>query len=282
MVTHNQLIITDLCKKYGKVQALDHVNLSLSNGIYGLLGQNGAGKSTLLNILTCSLQADTGSIFYHDTDIQKLGAAYRDVLGYMPQTQQLTLDLSVEDFLYYIASLKKIFNPKQHILTLLTKVNLLEYRKRSLKGLSGGMKQRIMIAQALLNDPKILLLDEPTAGLDPIERRNLRNLIASISNERIILLATHVISDVEFIASQIIFMKQGKILTCDSQRSLMENTHVYESSADIQTLLSINPSIKIINQTYVDHALHTRFISDTPIGKPVSTTLDDVYLDWLG
>lgn len=282
MTNHNTLSIADLCKSYGKVLALDHVNLSLSNGIYGLLGQNGAGKSTLLNILTCSLSADTGSVLYNGTNIQKLGASYREILGYMPQTQQLTLDLSVEDFLYYVASLKKISHSKDTIHKLLTKVNLDEYRKRPLKALSGGMKQRVMIAQALLNDPKILLLDEPTAGLDPIERRNLRNLIASISNDRIILLATHVISDVEFIASQIIFMKQGKILTCSPQQTLMENTHVYESYEDKQTLLSLNPAIKIINQTYVDHALHTRFISDTTIGNRVSTTLDDVYLDWLG
>lgn len=282
MTNHNTLSIADLCKSYGKVIALDHVNLSLGNGIYGLLGQNGAGKSTLLNILTCSLKADRGSVFYNGASLQELGASYREILGYMPQTQQLTLDLSVEDFLYYVASLKKISHPKDSINKLLAEVNLADYRKRSLKGLSGGMKQRVMIAQALLNDPKILLLDEPTAGLDPIERRKLRNLIASISNDRIILLATHVISDVEFIASQIIFMKQGKILTCSPQQKLMENTHVYESYENIQTLLSLNPSIKIINQTYVDHTLHTRFISDTPIGKRVSTTLDDVYLDWLG
>lgn len=187
-----------------------------------MLGHNGAGKSTLLNILTCTLNYDEGTILYNGIDILKLGKEYRNVLGFMPQAQQLYVDLSVEDFLYYMASLKKISHSKETIDSLLKKVNMYQYRKRSLKGLSGGMRQRVMIAQALLNDPKILLLDEPTAGLDPVERKNLRNIIASIAEDRIILLATHVISDVEFIAEEIIMMKNGKVLTCSSQKELMQ------------------------------------------------------------
>lgn len=281
LMSNNSLQIKNLCKNYGKIKALDHITLSLCNGVYGLLGHNGAGKSTLLNILTCTLRYDEGSVLYNGTDILKLGKEYRDVLGFMPQAQQLYVDLTVEDFLYYIASLKKIDHSKEVIHSLLKKVNMYQYRKRSLKGLSGGMRQRVMIAQALLNDPKILLLDEPTAGLDPVERKNLRNIIASIAEDRIILLATHVISDVEFIASEIIMMKNGKVLTCSSQKELMQKTKVYESNLDMEQLLDRNPNLKVVNQTYVNNEIHTRFISDIPIGNIVSTTLDDVYLDWL-
>ncbi len=280
-MSNNSLQIKNLCKNYGKIKALDHINLSLFNGVYGLLGHNGAGKSTLLNILTCTLRYDEGSILYNGTDILKLGKEYRDVLGFMPQAQQLYVDLTVEDFLYYMASLKKIDHSKEVIHSLLKKVNMYQYRKRSLKGLSGGMRQRVMIAQALLNDPKILLLDEPTAGLDPVERKNLRNIIANIAEDRIILLATHVISDVEFIASEIIMMKNGKVLTCSGQKELMQKTKVYESNLDMEQLLDRNPNLKVVNQTYVNNEIHTRFISDIPIGNIVSTTLDDVYLDWL-
>ncbi len=281
LMSNNSLQIKNLCKNYGKIKALDHINLSLCNGVYGLLGHNGAGKSTLLNILTCTIRYDEGSILYNGTDILKLGKEYRDVLGFMPQAQQLYVDLTVEDFLYYMASLKKIDHSKEVIHSLLKKVNMYQYRKRSLKGLSGGMRQRVMIAQALLNDPKILLLDEPTAGLDPVERKNLRNIIASIAEDRIILLATHVISDVEFIASEIIMMKNGKVLTCSGQKELMQKTKVYESNLDMEQLLDRNPNLKVVNQTYVNNEIHTRFISDIPIGNIVSTTLDDVYLDWL-
>lgn len=281
LMSNNSLQIKNLCKNYGKIKALDHITLSLCNGVYGLLGHNGAGKSTLLNILTCTLRYDEGSVLYNGTDILKLGKEYRDVLGFMPQAQQLYVDLTVEDFLCYIASLKKIDHSKEVIHSLLKKVNMYQYRKRSLKGLSGGMRQRVMIAQALLNDPKILLLDEPTAGLDPVERKNLRNIIASIAEDRIILLATHVISDVEFIASEIIMMKNGKVLTCSSQKELMQKTKVYESNLDMEQLLDRNPNLKVVNQTYVNNEIHTRFISDIPIGNIVSTTLDDVYLDWL-
>ncbi len=278
---NDTLQIIHLVKNYGKVKALQSVDFELHNGIYGLLGHNGAGKSTLLNILTGTLNFDSGEILWNGKDIRELGKQYRQDLGYMPQAQHLTADMTVESFMYYIASLKKIPDAKTMVPDLLKKVNMDRFLHRKLKALSGGMRQRVMIAQALLNRPKILLLDEPTAGLDPVERKNFRNLIASIAEDRIIILATHVISDVEFIASEIIMMKQGKVLTCASQRELMEKTNVYETVEDIESLIQQDPSIKIVNQTYVNGEIHTRFLSAIPHENKVPATLDDVYLDWL-
>ena len=151
----------------------------------------------------------------------------------------------------------------------------------SIGPISGGMRQRLLIGQALLNDPDLLLLDEPTAGLDPVERKRLRELIAEISPGRIILLATHVISDVEFIADQIILMKKGKILTVQDQETLLKNTVVYESDEDISLLKQKDPSLLVINHSYRNGKLFTRFISSSVPGQRVETTLDDVYLDWL-
>ncbi len=275
------LQITHLNKSYGKLKALKDVSLELNSGIYGLLGHNGAGKSTLLNILTTTLNYDDGEILFDGKPMRSDLDGYRHVLGFMPQAQSLTIDLNVESFMYYMASLKKIRNPKARIKELLEKTNMWKYRHRGLSGLSGGMKQRVMIAQALLNDPQLLLLDEPTAGLDPVERRNFRNLIASIAEERIIIIATHVISDVEFIASGIIMMKKGRILTCSSQEELMNSTKVYVTADDIDELTKTDPKLKVVNRMYTDGKIYTRFLSDQEYPNPVPATMDDVYLDWL-
>ena len=268
----NLIEINNLRKNYGVKEVLKGLDLSLKNGqVYTLLGKNGAGKTTFINILLRLIKEDSGSVVSNVSVKKEVGVVFQE--DYFPK------ETTVSDLIKLQAS---FFHKKVNVDEELKKMGLEKEKFQKVGTLSGGQKRKLSFLLATLHDPKLLILDEPTAGLDPIERRNLRNLIASISSERIILLATHVISDVEFIASQIILMKQGKILACASQQSLMEHTDVYESSLDINTLLSMNPSIKIVNQTYVDHEMHTRFISDIPIGNCVSTTLDDVYLDWLG
>lgn len=271
-------------KSYGSVKALNKVNMTLSTGIYALLGHNGAGKSTILNILATLLKTDQGEVLFNNQSISSLGDQYRDILGYMPQHQQLVSYQNVESFLFYIASMKAIpkNQTKEIVFSLLESVNLTQHRKKRLISLSGGMKQRVLIAQALLNNPVILLLDEPTAGLDPVERRSFRELIARIAENKIVVLATHVISDVEWIADQIIMMKNGEVLTISKQEELIENTHVYESFDPVVKLKEFDQDLKVVNQIRVQGKIKTRFISKLSFENKVSTYLDDVYLDWLG
>lgn len=199
-----ELKIQDLCKSYGKKKALWNFTTEFENGIYGILGPNGAGKSTLLNILTDNLLRDSGSVLYDGEEILNLGASYREIMGYMPQQQQLYDTFTVTHFISYMGTLKgmKSRDIQRRMDELLPLLNLQKVRKKKLKELSGGMKQRVLLLQALLNDPKFLILDEPTAGLDPKERIRIRNLISDLSEDRIVLIATHVVSDIEFISKR--------------------------------------------------------------------------------
>ena len=201
-----ELKIQDLCKSYGKKKALWKFTTEFENGIYGILGPNGAGKSTLLNILTDNLLRDSGSVLYDGEEILNLGASYREIMGYMPQQQQLYDTFTVTHFISYMGTLKgmKSRDIQGRMDELLPLLNLQKVRKKKLKELSGGMKQRVLLLQALLNDPKFLILDEPTAGLDPKERIRIRNLISDLSEDRIVLIATHVVSDIEFISKEIL------------------------------------------------------------------------------
>lgn len=216
------LEIKNLTKYYGKNQALDNVNLALSPNIYGLLGPNGAGKTTLMNIITLSLGRYSGQVLWNDTDIEKLGKSYRSLLGYMPQQQGLYEGFTGLDFLCYIATLKAIpqKNLKGEVMRVADLVNLRPRLNEKLSGFSGGMKQRILLASAVLGDPKLIILDEPTAGLDPKERIRTRELIKSLSSDRIIIVATHVVSDIETIADEIILMKKGNIVKKGSPADL--------------------------------------------------------------
>lgn len=209
-----ELKTIELTKKFGSKTAVNHLNIALSNGVYGLLGANGAGKTTFMRLL-CGIQNPTsGKIILNGKNIDGLGEKYRDLLGYLPQHFGYYPDFTAMDFLLYVAALKGISdkNAKKKAIKLLEAVGLSAESRHRIKTFSGGMKQRLGIAQAMLNDPHILILDEPTAGLDPKERVRFRNLISAFAKDRIVILSTHIVSDVEFIAEEIIMMKSGEMI----------------------------------------------------------------------
>lgn len=216
------LTIKNLTKSYGKLLALDHVSAEFGNGIYGILGPNGAGKSTLLQLITMSLYADEGEILWNNTAIASLGAQYRAILGYMPQQQGLYDGFSGFAFLNYIAVLKNISrkNIRQEIARVAALTNMTDRLRDRLSGYSGGMKQRILLAAAILGDPKLVILDEPTAGLDPKERIRTRELVQSLAESKTVLVATHVVSDIETIAHEVVLLQRGRILAKNTPTAL--------------------------------------------------------------
>lgn len=209
-----ELKFVELTRTYGSNAALNSLSLTLTKGIYGILGPNGAGKSTLMNLITDNLKRSRGSILYDGTDILKLGRQFRKKVGYMPQQQGYYEDLSASAFLKYMAEVKGVPRREaaRQIPELLKRVHLSDVAHDRVGSFSGGMKQRIMLAQALLGGPEILILDEPTAGLDPKERIRLRNFIMELSADKMILLATHVVSDIECIADKVLLMRKGNLV----------------------------------------------------------------------
>ena len=207
-----ELRIEHLTKKYGEKVALRDFSYTFTPGIYGILGANGAGKSTLMNLITDNVRRTDGQILWDGTDILKLGKRFRGKLGYMPQQQGMYNDFSARAFLRYMAQIKEIKQADEQIEQLLELVNLREDAHKKVGGFSGGMRQRVLLAQALLGDPKILILDEPTAGLDPRERLRLRQYISDLSQDRIVFLTTHIVSDIESIAGDVLLMKQGELV----------------------------------------------------------------------
>lgn len=218
--------IVDLEKKYGDFLALNKLNLTLNDGIYGLLGPNGAGKSTLIGILTDNLKRTGGSVLCDGTDIAGLQEKYRARLGYMPQSESCYNSFRAQEFLEYMAVMKGIRRKDgsfaAEIERVLREVNLYERRRERIGNFSGGMKRRILLAQAMLGEPEIMILDEPTAGLDPKERVALRNSIAKNSKGKIVLVATHIVSDIESIANYIILLDKGEVMAYDTPERLME------------------------------------------------------------
>ena len=283
-----RLEIKNLCKTYkkGVVKALDDFSVTLTPGVYGLLGPNGAGKSTLMNIITDNLNADSGEVLYDGEEIKKLGKDYRTVLGYMPQQQGLYDDFTLNRFLWYMAALKglKKKEAKEKITQLLETVNLTDAAHKKLGSFSGGMKQRALIAQALLNNPEILILDEPTAGLDPKERIRIRNFISEIAEDKIVLISTHVVSDIEFIAKEIILLKKGQLISHDSPNKLtkeLENK-VFEVEIQREDLKYFQDNYRVSNLCHNDNSIIVRIVTDNPptdcqytTAKP---TLEDLYL----
>ena len=285
-----QLELIDLTKRYGDFVALDHLNITFTAGIYGILGANGAGKSTMMNLLTDNISRSNGKILYDGTDSLKLGKDFRKILGYMPQQQGFYEHMTAQTFLYYMADLKGI--PKrqaaQEIDDLLDATNLSDVRHKKLGGYSGGMKQRVLLAQALLGDPKVVILDEPTAGLDPKERIRIRNFISAMSRNRIILLATHIVSDIESISDQILMMKKGQMVGMGTPGELIESVadKVKEMSCSPEELDRVQEQYKVGNIFQRHGETWVRIIGDnlSTEGQYVEDhlSLEDVYLYYLG
>lgn len=280
-----KLEIKELTKHYGTVCALDSFSAVLEPGIYGILGPNGAGKSTLMNLLTDTLKREKGQILLDGQDILSMGATYRTILGYMPQRQGFYEEFSVGRFLHYMAALKGMSRKqaKEQIPKLLETVGLSNQLHKKMRALSGGMCQRILLVQALLNDPKLLLLDEPTAGLDPEERIRIRNHISAIAADKIVLLATHVVSDIESIAQKILILKKGRLLAADTPAALIESVRPYVTEIECEAgdLPIYQQKYLISNIFQTDGHLRLQLVGrNIPIGNQhnLRVTLDDVYL----
>ncbi|MFR3469721.1 MAG: ABC transporter ATP-binding protein [Oscillospiraceae bacterium] len=245
------LELQNITKHYGTKLALDHVSLTLKNGIYGLLGPNGAGKSTLMNIITGNLKPTSGRVLWDGKNVFDCGAAYRSLLGYAPQQQGLYDTFTGIRFLSYMATLKGIPKKEQkgEIWRVLDYVNLTEKAYRPLGTYSGGMKQRILVAQAILGNPRLVVLDEPTAGLDPKERVRIRENIRNISGDKIILVSTHVVSDIESIAKEIILLREGKIVDHDTVPSLCRK------HGDVQNLEQVY--LQVFGEEEIHDGSHT-------------------------
>lgn len=275
-----------LTKKFGSKTAVNDLNLLLSNGVYGLLGANGAGKTTLMRLL-CNLQNPTsGKILLNGKNIAGLGEKYRSLLGYLPQYFGYYPDFTALDFLLYIAALKGLSEKasRKRSKELLEAVGLSAERKHKIKTFSGGMKQRLGIAQAMLNNPRILILDEPTAGLDPKERVRFRNLISAFAKERIVILSTHIVSDVEFIAEEILMMKSGQIVHFGKPQEITSeiNGQVWECvvpSAYAEEYAAAFNTSNLRNKN--DNQSVLRIIADRPPVEHavrVQPNLEDLYL----
>jgi len=263
-----ELEIRSVSKSFGGKRALNRFSAVLTPGVYGFLGPNGAGKSTLMNIITDNLLPDEGEVFFNHTPILKMGKEYRGLLGYMPQQQGLPEEFTGREFLWYMAAMKGLNRKraKQQIQLLSEVVNLQAVLDKRAKGYSGGMKQRLLIAQAMLNDPDILILDEPTAGLDPSERIRIRNFISEIAKDKIVILATHVVSDIEFIAKEIMMIKAGELIRKDTAANLLREIEgkVYEISAGEQNIPDLEQLGKVSGLVQEADRVCVRLIADTP------------------
>lgn len=278
-----ELKITDLTKKFQDIAAVDGVSYTLTAGVYGLLGVNGAGKTTLMRMLCTLLRPTSGSITWDGRDIFEMDGEYRRILGYLPQDFGYYPDFTVYDYLMYIASIKGLrpVTAETRAEALLRQVGLAEARNKKMKKLSGGMKRRAGIAQAMLGDPRILILDEPTAGLDPNERIRFRNLISELAEERLVLLSTHIVSDIEYIAGEILLMKDGQIKASGTIQELLAAMpeQVWSVNLPKAAVESYMKSYKVSNVKTVPGGAQLRIISaEKPAddAAPETATLEEI------
>ena len=282
-----ELELNNVVKSYGKKFAVNGINIVFKPGVYGILGPNGAGKSTTMRMVCTIEKPGKGSITYNGSDIYTMGGEYRNKIGYVPQKAGYYPDYTAKMFLKYIAGLKGIKNEEKVIKECLGIVNLWDVRDKKLREFSGGMKQRISIAQSLLNNPEILILDEPTTGLDPDERMNLKNLISSFSDEKIIIFATHIVSDVEDIAGRVVILDKGIIKINEETRMLINNTKIKVwqcNLKDAKEVNSIKNNYKTSKVQYHNGTADVRVISSV---KPyenavlVQAGLEEVYKEFI-
>lgn len=284
-----ELQMVNLTRCFGDFKAVDDMNISITNGVYGLLGINGAGKTTLMRMICTLLTPTSGQILCDGKDIFKMEGEYRNLIGYLPQEFGFYPEFSVKDYLLYIANLKGIrpVVAKKRVKELIKQVGLEAAENKKMKKLSGGMKRRVGIAQAILNYPKILILDEPTAGLDPTERVRFRNLISELAEERIVILSTHIVSDVEYIANEILLMKDGRLMKRGSLNDVLESMpekvwSIVTSHAEAAKFMK---QYKVSNMKTDRDGVELRIISaQTPCAyaEMVQPNLEDVFLYYYG
>lgn len=274
------LSVNHVTKKYGKFIALEDITLEFENGVYGLLAPNGAGKTTLMKMLATLLFPTSGEILWEGIKITELGEQYRDILGYLPQKFGYYKNNTPRQFLRYLAALKYIDVKvvEEKIEQLLEMVSLREDADKKMRKFSGGMLQRVGIAQAMLNDPKVLILDEPTAGLDPKERVRFRNIIHNLAKDRIVILSTHIVSDIETIANQIVMLRQHKLLCCESPKEVCKRLQgkVYEVPAESEN----RETGFLLSERQSENGTVLRVAYEEPPkdGVLVAPNLEDVFL----
>lgn len=280
-----KLNIDKITKQFGNKKALDSFSTTLENGVYGLLGPNGAGKTTLINIIVGILKADTGEVKFNEVDIQTLGANYLDRIGYLPQSPTFYKNFKAMEFLLYMCAIKGISKSDSEVRTekVLKMVNLWDERFKKVGAFSGGMRQRLGIAQALLNDPDVIILDEPTAGLDPKERIRFRNIISKLSSTKVILLATHIVSDIEYIAKEVILIKEGKVIKQAKPTELIKDMRekVWSINVNEGEITNVLERYNISNAVFEDEIYKIRIVSDEKPTKEavnINPNLEDVYI----
>lgn len=284
-----ELKLKNLTKEFQDFTAVDHINYTMHNGVYGLLGANGAGKTTLMRMLCTLLKPTEGSITCNGKDIFSMEGEYRKLLGYLPQEFGFYPEFSVQDYLLYIASIKGIrpAAAKKRVKELIVKVGLAKAANKKMKKLSGGMKRRAGIAQAMLNNPKILILDEPTAGLDPNERIRFRNLISELAKDRLVLLSTHIVSDIEYIANEIILMKNGQMIRCGTADEIIASLpiRVFRLAVRREDIGKYLKAYKVGNMKAEGDYVNLRILAEENPGglaREEKLTLEDVFLYYFG